>query len=266
MTRGRKTARVVATPGTMSGQPRIDGTRMTVTQLLIHLRGGMTVDEISATWPHLSAGWFDAIVEWIDGQAVPDVPDAEAVQAILDAIPDAPPEPGDELPADYVDRHGGEWALQRDPGETDDEFARRRELFAMHARAARADANAVEQVLDRIPDVPPEPGGENNGAVARDLGISQPEAIQFKWNLARGLALEMENRGIDAFTLTRLAGDIEPEQIRRITEGLVADVDTYEIMRLLKVLDYRFYLDIMPPAEGEEGIMRFDPMPVGPYR
>lgn len=91
-----QTARVVATPGTMGGQPRLDGTRMTISQLLTYMRGGMTVEQISAEWPHLPAGWFDAIIEWIDSQAVPEV-DIEAVQVILDSIPDVPAAPGDEI-------------------------------------------------------------------------------------------------------------------------------------------------------------------------
>jgi uncharacterized protein (DUF433 family) len=64
----RHGTRVVATADTVGGQPRIDGTRMPIAQLLIYMRGGMTESEISWEWAHLPPGWFDAIIAWIDAQ------------------------------------------------------------------------------------------------------------------------------------------------------------------------------------------------------
>jgi uncharacterized protein (DUF433 family) len=44
-------ALVVSTPGTRGGKPRIQGTRITVADVVgWHLRGGMSLHEISATW------------------------------------------------------------------------------------------------------------------------------------------------------------------------------------------------------------------------
>jgi uncharacterized protein (DUF433 family) len=43
--------RIVSTPGTRGGKPRIDGTRITVADVAgWHLLGGMSLHEISATW------------------------------------------------------------------------------------------------------------------------------------------------------------------------------------------------------------------------
>lgn len=68
----RHGTRIVATPGTVGGQVRIDGTRMPIAHLLIYMRGGMTESEISQTWSHLPPGWFDAIIAWIDAQQAPE--------------------------------------------------------------------------------------------------------------------------------------------------------------------------------------------------
>lgn len=68
----RHGTRVVATPDVVGGQPRIDGTRMPIAQLLIYMRGGMTESEISWEWAHLPPGWFDAIIAWIDSHRAPE--------------------------------------------------------------------------------------------------------------------------------------------------------------------------------------------------
>lgn len=88
---------------------------------------------------------------------------------------------------------------------------------------------------------------------ALDLGIPNAEAVTFKWRFARILALTMEDRNLDARAVAKLAGEIEPAQIDRITKGLVSDVDSYEIMRLLKALGYRLIIDVRPPKEGLDG-------------
>lgn len=47
--------RIVSTPGTCGGKPRIDGTRITVKHIVLdHQRGGMSPDEIVSTYPHLT--------------------------------------------------------------------------------------------------------------------------------------------------------------------------------------------------------------------
>lgn len=46
---------IVATPGTRSGKPRIDGTRITVQDVMEYLRGGMTPAELIEE--------FDALTE-----------------------------------------------------------------------------------------------------------------------------------------------------------------------------------------------------------
>jgi uncharacterized protein (DUF433 family) len=47
--------RIVSTPGTCSGKPRIAGTRIKVQHVAIwYERMGMSPDEIVSTWPHLT--------------------------------------------------------------------------------------------------------------------------------------------------------------------------------------------------------------------
>lgn len=46
--------RIVADPDYCDGQPRLEGTRITVAAVLSYLAGGMNVDEIVAAYPKLS--------------------------------------------------------------------------------------------------------------------------------------------------------------------------------------------------------------------
>ena len=46
--------RIVADPDYCDGQPRLEGTRITVAAILSYLAGGMNVDEIVAAYPKLS--------------------------------------------------------------------------------------------------------------------------------------------------------------------------------------------------------------------
>ncbi len=47
--------RIVSTPGTCGGKPRIDGHRITVKHLVLdHQRGGMSLDEIVSAYPSLT--------------------------------------------------------------------------------------------------------------------------------------------------------------------------------------------------------------------
>lgn len=45
---------IVATPGTRSGQPRIDGTRITVKDVLEYMAGGMSEAELIEDFPELT--------------------------------------------------------------------------------------------------------------------------------------------------------------------------------------------------------------------
>jgi uncharacterized protein (DUF433 family) len=48
-------ARIVSTPGTCGGKPRIDGHRITVKHIVLdHQRGGMSPDEIVSAYPSLT--------------------------------------------------------------------------------------------------------------------------------------------------------------------------------------------------------------------
>jgi len=46
--------RIVADPAYCDGQPRIDGTRITVAAILSYLAGGMSAERIAAEYPNLS--------------------------------------------------------------------------------------------------------------------------------------------------------------------------------------------------------------------
>lgn len=45
---------VVSTPGTCGGAPRLDGTRIRVSQIVLMNEQGMSADEIVASLPHLN--------------------------------------------------------------------------------------------------------------------------------------------------------------------------------------------------------------------
>lgn len=135
---------------------------------------------------------------------------------------------------------------------------------AMRKRGTEERGAAAIEILESLPSLPPEPGDEmpddeliafGSGNTARDLGIPHPEAVTLKWRLVRILALTMEDRNLDAAAVAELAGEIEPAQIDRITKGLVRDVDSYEIMRLLKALGYRVVVDVLAPKEDVDGVV-----------
>jgi len=53
--RDRGEPRIVSTPGSCGGKPRIDGTRIKVQHVAIwHERMGLSPDEIVSEWPHLT--------------------------------------------------------------------------------------------------------------------------------------------------------------------------------------------------------------------
>lgn len=57
--------RIVRTPGTCSGKPRIDGTRIKVEQVVLwHDRMGMDPAEIAGRWPHLTLADIEAALAY----------------------------------------------------------------------------------------------------------------------------------------------------------------------------------------------------------
>ncbi|HEX7378376.1 MAG TPA: DUF433 domain-containing protein [Pirellulales bacterium] len=67
-------SRITMEPGKRSGQPCIRGMRITVLDVLEHLAGGMTADEILADFPELTAedlqAWSQYLGPWRnDGSA-----------------------------------------------------------------------------------------------------------------------------------------------------------------------------------------------------
>lgn len=57
-------SKIVIKPGVRSGKPIIDGTRMTVTDVLEYLASGMTQDEIMQDFPQLSAADIMACLQF----------------------------------------------------------------------------------------------------------------------------------------------------------------------------------------------------------
>lgn len=56
--------RIVADPDTCSGHPRIEGTRIRVSNVLGWLAGGMSAAEITADYPDLSEADIKAALEF----------------------------------------------------------------------------------------------------------------------------------------------------------------------------------------------------------
>lgn len=54
--------RITIDPAVRSGKPTVKGTRITVSDVLEHLAGGMTPDEILADFPDLSADDIRAVL------------------------------------------------------------------------------------------------------------------------------------------------------------------------------------------------------------
>jgi uncharacterized protein (DUF433 family) len=64
-------ARIVSTPGTCGGKPRIDGHRITVKHIILdHQRGGMSLDEIVSAYPSLTlSDVYSALAYYHDHRA-----------------------------------------------------------------------------------------------------------------------------------------------------------------------------------------------------
>lgn len=58
---------IVSTPDTCGGQPRINGTRIRVKDMVLwHERMGMSPEEIVSEWPHLTLGDVYAALAYYD--------------------------------------------------------------------------------------------------------------------------------------------------------------------------------------------------------
>ena len=58
---------IVSTPDTCGGQPRINGTRIRVKDIVLwHERMGMSPEEIVSEWPHLRLGDVYAALDYYD--------------------------------------------------------------------------------------------------------------------------------------------------------------------------------------------------------
>lgn len=118
--------------------------------------------------------------------------------------------------------------------------------------AATAASEPAGGLSIRVEDLP-ESVAPGSCDTALDRVIPNAEAVTFKRRLARILANAMRDLSLDAAAVAKLAGETTPAHIERITRGLVRDVDSYEIMRLLKALGYRVIIDVRPPKDGLEG-------------
>lgn len=61
-----KTRKIVATADAVAGQPRFDGTRLTVSWWLGYRLAGRSDADIIAEWPQLSQKDLDAARKWLD--------------------------------------------------------------------------------------------------------------------------------------------------------------------------------------------------------
>ncbi|MEX0678780.1 MAG: DUF433 domain-containing protein [Pirellulales bacterium] len=96
------TPHVEITPGTCSGQPRVAGTRIRVSNIVLWTEQGQSADEIVAGYPHLTlAGVHAALAFYFDNREEMDklIADDEAFVASLQK---AHPSVGKEAGADSV--------------------------------------------------------------------------------------------------------------------------------------------------------------------
>jgi uncharacterized protein (DUF433 family) len=62
-------SRITVEPGKRSGKPCIRGMRMTVDDVLEYLDGGMSVEELLADFPELTADDVEACFAWRESRA-----------------------------------------------------------------------------------------------------------------------------------------------------------------------------------------------------
>lgn len=129
--------------GVMSGDPAFAGTRVRPLTIAAELIGGSTIADIRQSYPTVTRDVLHvAIVQsfrLLESEA-PRVgewpPDP---LAIMDKAPDVPAEPGDEMPDPVGDRlreiaeSEDLWTLQRDPDESDTDYAERAVMLGCDA-------------------------------------------------------------------------------------------------------------------------------------
>ena len=57
-------AKIVSTPGVCGGRPRLEGTRLTVQDVLGALAAGDTIDELLVDFPYLTRADFAAVLRY----------------------------------------------------------------------------------------------------------------------------------------------------------------------------------------------------------
>ena len=61
-------ARIISTPGVVGGRPRLQGTRLTVQDILGALAAGDTIDELLVDYPYLTRDDFTAVLRYAADQ------------------------------------------------------------------------------------------------------------------------------------------------------------------------------------------------------
>jgi uncharacterized protein (DUF433 family) len=97
---------IVSDPAVMSGEPFVSGTRIPAHAILAYLRSNGPTEEIRKDYPNLPADGIEAVIRWAEANYREDWKSAALPRFSL---------------RDYQ--------LQRDPDETDGEYAFRRSLF-----------------------------------------------------------------------------------------------------------------------------------------
>lgn len=113
---------VVRDPAVMSGEPTVSGTRILASTILGYLRHGSSAEEIFRDYPSLPVDGIDAVSRW-----------AEATYGADWKFPEMPPFSLEN------------YELDRDPDETDEEYAARRAMFEDFGPAANSGPSESDQ-------------------------------------------------------------------------------------------------------------------------
>lgn len=89
MDHGTILTRIVATPGTCGGVPRLDGTRIPARLIVEELRGGTPEPEIMEAYPSLPPDGIDAVRLWAHENGISVDPGAQGGFEAEDADNDA---------------------------------------------------------------------------------------------------------------------------------------------------------------------------------
>lgn len=141
---------VVRDPAIMSSEPTVSGTRILATTILGYLRRGSSAEEIFRDYPSLPVDGIDAVRRW-----------AEAMYGVDWKTPDMPP---------FSLEH---YELDRDPDETDEEYAARRAMFEGIGRtsdrgSSECDEDRRFEILDGV-GTPLEDATENHEQIVMNI-------------------------------------------------------------------------------------------------